>query len=228
MLRRRWPEVLETAKGLRRTTWILVSQNAQVQDLDATTLRLAFGSQGLVDRFRDHADVVARAVRETLGFDVHVQAVVAGGAGAGRPPAGSSAPATGAIPSAAQAAASWDAPAVSPSTGQPGPATRPAATTRPGRAAAGAPAASSSAPAPVPAEPDAGGGGDDDLDDDPIDPPDDEPPEEEDEAPAGEPEPDVPSPDDPLIEGSNLVGPPLVARLLGGTVIDEQVDDPMA
>ncbi len=37
---------------------------------------------------------------------------------------------------------------------------------------------------------------------------------------------DEPSPDDPLIEGSNLVGAPLVARLLGGTVIEEQVDEP--
>ena len=39
-------------------------------------------------------------------------------------------------------------------------------------------------------------------------------------------EPDEPSPDDPLIDGSGLVGAPLVARLLGGTVIDEQVEDP--
>ena len=40
--------------------------------------------------------------------------------------------------------------------------------------------------------------------------------------------PDEPSPDDPLIDGSGLVGAPLVARLLGGTVIDEQIDDPSA
>ena len=41
-------------------------------------------------------------------------------------------------------------------------------------------------------------------------------------------EPDEPSPDDPLIDGSGLVGAPLVARMLGGTVIDEQIDDPTA
>jgi len=36
---------------------------------------------------------------------------------------------------------------------------------------------------------------------------------------------DEPSPDDPDISGSSLVGAPLVAQMLGGTVIDEQVDD---
>ena len=37
--------------------------------------------------------------------------------------------------------------------------------------------------------------------------------------------PDEPSPDDPEISGSSLIGAPLVAQMLGGTVIDEQVDD---
>ena len=37
--------------------------------------------------------------------------------------------------------------------------------------------------------------------------------------------PDEPSPDDPEISGSSLVGAPLVAQMLGGTVIDEQLDD---
>jgi DNA polymerase-3 subunit gamma/tau len=37
---------------------------------------------------------------------------------------------------------------------------------------------------------------------------------------------DEPSPDDPDITSSSLVGVPLVAQLLGGTVIDEQFDDP--
>ncbi|ADG76007.1 DNA polymerase III, subunits gamma and tau [Cellulomonas flavigena DSM 20109] len=37
-------------------------------------------------------------------------------------------------------------------------------------------------------------------------------------------EPDEPSPDDPTIGQSGLVGVPLVAQLLGGRVIDEQID----
>ena len=37
--------------------------------------------------------------------------------------------------------------------------------------------------------------------------------------------PDEPSPDDPDITTSSLIGAPLVAQMLGGTVIDEQLDD---
>ncbi len=205
MLRRRWPEVLETVKGLRRATWILVGQNAQVHDLDASVLRLSFPTPGLVDRFRDHADVVARAVRETLGFDVHVQAVAAApepaaaGSGAGgaaaTPNVGSAGSAPHSIPSAAQAAASWDSPASS----------------------------SAPSPAPAPAPPEIDDDPGDAVPELPDDLPDDLPPDES--LPTGS-EDDDPSPDDPVIEGSNLVGPPLVARLLGGTVLEEQVDEP--
>jgi DNA polymerase-3 subunit gamma/tau len=38
-------------------------------------------------------------------------------------------------------------------------------------------------------------------------------------------EEDDPSPDDPDITSSGLIGAPLVAQMLGGTVIDEQLDD---
>ena len=41
-------------------------------------------------------------------------------------------------------------------------------------------------------------------------------------------EPDEPSPDDPEASTSGLVGAPLVAQMLGGTVIDEQIDDDTA
>ncbi|QZN85843.1 DNA polymerase III subunit gamma and tau [Cellulomonas sp. C5510] len=117
VLRRRWPEVLDTLGRLKKTTWVLISQNAQVVELDATTLRLGFSAPGLASAFRSgpHADLVQQAVRETLGFSVKVEPVLAGpGSAAGRPadpqgpaPAG----ARGGAPSAAEAAASWDAPA---------------------------------------------------------------------------------------------------------------------
>jgi DNA polymerase-3 subunit gamma/tau len=242
MLRRRWPEVLETVKGLRRASWILVGQNAQVQDLDASVLRLSFPTAGLVDRFRDHADVVARAVRETLGFDVHVVAVLAGApAPSGAAPAaaeGSSRVATSprGIPSAAEAEASWDAPS-KPSSGgassarssAAGPATTRsssgAAKGSPGSSSLAAGRSSGASPSAAPSADD----DDDDPDEPPIDMPEDEFPDDpppEDPGPSRASEPDEPSPDDPLIEGSNLVGAPLVARLLGGTVIEEQVDEP--
>ncbi|MCR6704665.1 MAG: DNA polymerase III subunit gamma and tau [Cellulomonas sp.] len=99
VLRRRWPEVLETVKSLRRVTGALVDpNNAQVAELDATTLRLAFTTPELANTFRNgpHAEVVARAVHETLGFDVRVEAsagdVRAGSAPSGRGAASSQRP----------------------------------------------------------------------------------------------------------------------------------------
>lgn len=123
MLRRRWPEVLETLGRLKKTTWVLISQNAQVVELDATTLKLGFGAPGLASAFRagSHADLVQQAVRETLGFSVKVEPVLSGGAGAaparsGPGAAAGPAPASrgGGAPSTAEAAASWDAPAARP------------------------------------------------------------------------------------------------------------------
>src|SRR5690554_3497965 len=80
LLRRRWPEVLETMAGMRRATWALVSQNAQVGELTGTTLSFVFSSPGLATAFRNgsHADVVQRALVETLGVDVRVEGTLAG------------------------------------------------------------------------------------------------------------------------------------------------------
>ena len=89
MLRRRWPEVLETLSNLKRATWVLVKDNAQVAELTSTTLRLTFGSAGLATTFRNgpHAQLVQQAVHETLGFEVKVE----GGIDEGRPSARESA-----------------------------------------------------------------------------------------------------------------------------------------
>ena len=258
MLRRRWPEVLETVKGLRRTTWILVGQNAQVHQLDASTLRLAFTTQGLVDRFRDHSDVVARAVHETLGFDVRVEGCVlrAGEAEAGSSGSSGSSGVPGMV-SAQAAAASWQT----------------AAPTGPGSANGSVPTASSGrASRTVPPTVRTDDDGAPPLDEAEPPPVGDEPPWDPEPSagsgraagassgrgrtavgPAGpssrsarapgtassaqgrrpvaparapEPEPDEPSPDDPEVSSSGLMGAPLVAQLLGGTVIDEQVDEP--
>lgn len=271
VLRRRWPEVLETVKGLRRVTWTLVDPgNAQVGELDTTTLRLIFSTPGLASTFRagQHADVVARAVRETLGFEVRVEAVTQDAAPA-RPAGGSGpaaasaagAPATSRAIDPAAASASWEtawrgsAPAGAPAA----PVSAPAAggAVDAGGSSASAPAtaartASAPGAASEPAPP---------WDD--VPPPDEPPPWDDDpgapssragsrpsapsQAPqsarergaaaarasaaaaaASQVEPDEPSPDDPDIAGSNLVGAPLVAQMLGGRVIDEQVDEPGA
>lgn len=207
VLRRRWPEVLETVKGLRRVTWALIDpRNAQVAELDATTLKVAFDNPALATTFRNgaHADVVARAVRETLGFDVRVEGILAEqatptpapAAAAPRPAADERSNPRAVTP--AEAAASWDdePPMPEPPDDEPGePATPEAppqdiAPPAPGTARErGMAAARESASRSNPNVP------------------------------------DDPSPDDPDITTSTLIGAPLVAQMLGGTVIDEQLDD---
>lgn len=215
VLRRRWPEVLETVKGLRRVTWALIDpRNAQVAELDATTLRIAFDNPALATTFRNgaHADVVARAVRETLGFDVRVEGILAEQASAAQSaPAPSAAPTPKGSPddranpravTPAEAAASWDdePPAVEPPHDEPG---------EPGEAAPPPPDLAHEPPPSVPGTA-----------------------RERGMAAARESAsrvipgvPDEPSPDDPDITTSSLMGAPLVAQMLGGTVIDEQLDD---
>lgn len=77
-VRRRWPEVLETLSRLRRASWTITSQNAQVVDVSGTALRLRFDTPGIATAFRNgqHAEVVERALRETLGLTVRIEAVV--------------------------------------------------------------------------------------------------------------------------------------------------------
>lgn len=280
MLRRRWPEVLDTLSRLKKTTWVLVSQNAQVAELDATTLKLSFIAPGLATYFRSgaHAEMVQRAVRETLGFDARVEPVLAEQAPtssastaapeqAGRASSETASERGAAV--AAAAAASWDAPA---------PIAAPVAEPRPVRGVTGGPsAASPSGPAvshgideddpgaPEPHDDDPGepgapgepglsrgagqsggqGGG---PSDDPWASPQSSAPQRS--APQGQAlsareagarahaaslggrrapmEEDSPSPDDPDLASSGLNGAPLVAQMLGGVVIDEQVDNGMA
>ncbi|GEL99079.1 DNA polymerase III subunit gamma and tau [Cellulomonas terrae] len=207
VLRRRWPEVLETVKGLRRVTWALIDpRNAQVAELDATTLKVAFDNPALATTFRNgaHADVVARAVRETLGFDVRVEGILAEQAtsapapapAAPRPAADERSNPRAVTP--AEAAASWDdePPMPEPPDDEPGEPAIPDAPPQdlappaPGTARErGMAAARESASRSNPTVP------------------------------------DDPSPDDPDITTSSLIGAPLVAQMLGGTVIDEQLDD---
>lgn len=209
VVRRRWPEVLETVKGLRRVTWALIDpRNAQVADLDATTLRIAFDNPALATTFRNgaHADVVARAVRETLGFDVRVEGILAEQASAA--PAATEAPARPVndrenprAVTPAEAAASWDdePPAVEPPQDDPG---EPAHAPEPPEDLA------ASGPAPQGSARERGMAA-----------------ARESAARVVPGVPDEPSPDDPEISGSSLIGAPLVAQMLGGTVIDEQLDD---
>lgn len=159
MLRRRWPEVLDTLSRLRKATWALVAQNAQVAELTDSTLRLTFASAGLATAFRNGpgAELVQRAIRETLGFDVRVEGgIEEPGRAPARPAAtdpGAQSPAARSVPigtvagiDPAAAAASWDVPATPATPATPPPAAA-AAPSRPS-----APASPAAAPRPA-AEP---------------------------------------------------------------------------
>ncbi|ROS78903.1 DNA polymerase III subunit gamma and tau [Cellulomonas sp. PhB143] len=116
MLRRRWPEVLDTLNRLKRLTWILVSGNGQVGSLTDDALTLAFSNPGAHRSFQNgpHAELVQQAVYETLGFQARVVAVVGDGgpaAGLSGDGGGGSGPQSGVAPSAAAGPAGGTAPA---------------------------------------------------------------------------------------------------------------------
>ena len=244
LIRRRWPEVLSTLARFKRSTWALVSQNAQVGELSGGVLHLAFATSGLAHTFRNgaHAEPLQRALLETLGVQVRIEPVLSQAAESGQ----AGAPyGTGAAPSSAwggggAAASSGDSAWSAPAPGSSG-WTAAGAAAAPGGAAGTASSPSASTPggsatppepAPVPPAP-AGGTGQDDQPGaaspwataatpgtaSPSAP-----------SPAGPEEPiarvslaeDTPSMDDPDAEHSGLVGAPLIERMLGGTIIHEE------
>jgi len=214
LLRRRWPEVLETMAGMRRATWALVSQNAQVGELTGTTLSLVFSSPGLATAFRNgsHADVVQRALVETLGVDVRVEGTLAGADAPGAaPPA--AAPAPGAPPAPEPAPSSRPIPTVKESLAS--------VASPPGGTAPSAPSPAGSAPpsstAPPPWEV---GGASSGADASQVG----ASPEEVDEAEYAQAMDEIDH-SDPVLEDTGRVGVPLVAEMLGGTVIAEHVED---
>ncbi|MFN8075267.1 MAG: DNA polymerase III subunit gamma and tau [Kineosporiaceae bacterium] len=118
-LRQAWPGVLEALRPLKRATWALLTQDAQVLQFDGRHLVLGFSSTGLATSFGrgTHADLVRQALSAHLGLDCTVEGV-AGGGGGGRAeaprsagPAPTPAPAPSGPAPAAPAAPSAPAPA---------------------------------------------------------------------------------------------------------------------
>ena len=77
-LRRVWPNVLEEVKGRRRFTYMLLSQNAQVMDVSGNQLLLGFANPGARENFSasGNHDVLADALIEVIGVELHIQAVL--------------------------------------------------------------------------------------------------------------------------------------------------------
>ncbi|GAA4350470.1 DNA polymerase III subunit gamma and tau [Angustibacter luteus] len=213
-IRHAWPDVATRLFSMKKVTFMLV-QHAQVLAFDGRRVTLGIASEGAAANFRAgaHGEFVRQALIEVLALDAQVEAVhgdtlPAGGAnrgagsgGPGRPPASgppaSPPPRQPAQQTAPAEPAGWDSPPHDDVEPAPEPEPEPAAD-----------------PAP-PAEP--------------------EPPRRsrrevatEQAAKFRRPEAsavaladDLPSADDPDAEDSDLVGRPVVERLLGGRVIDE-------
>lgn len=87
VLRRAWPEILQTLTKIKRSTWALVEPNAQVGHFEDHVLTLAFTTAGLAGAFgrADHAENLRQAIHKTIGIDCQIRAV----AGSSNSPASS-------------------------------------------------------------------------------------------------------------------------------------------
>lgn len=76
-----WPTMINEIKGMRRLTWMLLTNNAQVVGVDDTTLTLGFDSAGARDSFTrgDHADLVSKAGVKVVGHAWRVEAIISQG-----------------------------------------------------------------------------------------------------------------------------------------------------
>jgi DNA polymerase-3 subunit gamma/tau len=100
-VRRLWPQVLESVMAKRRFAWVMLSQNANVHALEGSTLTIAVINAGARDSFvRSGCDVILhQALVDVIGVDWNVETVVDPSTN----PAGASAPAQPANPSAESA-----------------------------------------------------------------------------------------------------------------------------
>ncbi|EWT04704.1 DNA polymerase III subunit gamma/tau, partial [Intrasporangium chromatireducens Q5-1] len=76
-IRRAWPDVLNRVFQMRRGTWTLVSQNAQVIGYDGHVLTLGIATGGIANTFRsgNHAEILRQALIDELGIDAKVDGV---------------------------------------------------------------------------------------------------------------------------------------------------------
>nr|WP_223253068.1 DNA polymerase III subunit gamma and tau [Arthrobacter sp. AFG7.2] len=88
VLRRAWPDVLQTLSKIKRSTWALVEPNAQVASFDGHVLTLTFTTTGLAGAFgrADHSENLRQAIHKTVGIDCQITASAGGGTPASSEP----------------------------------------------------------------------------------------------------------------------------------------------
>jgi DNA polymerase-3 subunit gamma/tau len=117
-IRRAWPDVLDRIFRIKRVTWTLLSQNAQVLEFDGARLVLGASSSGLAATMSrgQHPEVVRQALIEAIGVDVTVEArAMNGGAPQAQPQSEQPAepwqsPSQGGGSQAQRGAAQWNSP----------------------------------------------------------------------------------------------------------------------
>jgi DNA polymerase-3 subunit gamma/tau len=99
-VRRLWPDIVEATKQRRRVTWIHLTQQAQVVQVDDSTLTLGFGNAGARDSFDSggSGEIVRQAAIDVVGHDWRVETIVDPGAQASGQPAPARPPATASAP----------------------------------------------------------------------------------------------------------------------------------
>jgi len=77
-IRRRWPEVLDTLKEIRRFAWMLLSQNAQVAAVERTMLSIAFLNPGARDSFVSSRseENLRQALTKVFGVDWRIECLL--------------------------------------------------------------------------------------------------------------------------------------------------------
>lgn len=144
VLRRAWPDILQTLTKIKRSTWALVEPNAQVARFDGQVLTIAFTTSGLAGAFgrADHSDNLRQAIHKTIGIDCQIEAVAGGTKSAASAEPNPKAPTNRDVP-VASTDADWG---LDPATAS-APAPAPAAPPAPAPAAAPRTAAATATPA---------------------------------------------------------------------------------
>jgi len=88
-IRRSWPDILAKIFTIRRVTWTFLSEHTQVLDYDGKRLLLGIQTEGLTTTFRrgQHAELVRQALSEVLGVEAVVEGIPATQAARSGPPA---------------------------------------------------------------------------------------------------------------------------------------------
>ncbi len=193
-IRRSWPDILAKIFTIRRTTWTFLSEHTQVLDYDGNRLLLGIQTEGLANTFRrgHHGELVRQALSEVLGVEAVIEGIP------------TVQPAQPVTPAAASASSTAPQPEVS----SPASARRAASPSAPATPPAPAPSAVPPERPSTPMQRARAAVAKEESTRDTSD------------SPSGADDSMV-SADDEDIEEAVAVGQPVIARVLGGTVIGE-------